>query len=182
MKRVLAVFGGLSVIALFIVILLWHWLTPHKHAVIRRAGKGDVQAMYDMGIAHLSVSGKGIIDPVLDRNPIYWFRLAATNGHTGAMYILADLGIPNEEKAMWLKKGAELGNKACMVELMNGYQSGAYGLPKDIGAFLYWEACISAATRKENGKGSEEIAIEREKGEIRRRRDWNYDGPIRPLP
>jgi len=141
--------------------------------------------MMDLSAAYGSPSGGGITRNPSHEKEVYWLREAANQGHTPAMYILSKVStvlVTNKERVMWLKKGAELGNKACMVELMNGYQVESYGLPKDTGAFLYWEARVSAATRKENGMTPEEIAMERRKGEARRRRDLNYDGPIRPLP
>lgn len=87
--------------------------------------------MYEVGMAHLSVSGYGVIDPKSPRNPVLWLRRAAEKGHVGAMWELAGIGIPNEEKVMWLKKGAELGSKACIIEVQKGYAFGMYGLPKD---------------------------------------------------
>jgi TPR repeat protein len=144
---------------------------------------GDAQAMYDLGVAHLTTSGNGIIKPNAKREPVFWFRKAAEKGHPGAMYELAGLGgVSNEEKVMWLKKGAELGSKACMVELMNGYFHQQFGLPKDIGAFLFWEARVSEASMKESGTDSKTIETRLKEGEARRRREMNYDGPIRPVP
>jgi TPR repeat protein len=32
---------------------------------------------------------------------------------------------------MWLKKGAELGNGACVTELINAYRQGLFGVPED---------------------------------------------------
>ncbi len=149
MRRLLIVFGGLMLIVIVGASLLWFWLTPHKNALVRRAEKGDVQAMYDVGISHLSISGKGIIDPKSRRDPVYWFRLAAANGHSGAMYVLADLGIPNEEKVMWLKKGAELGSKACTIELRNGYEHGMYGLPQDPVQAKEWQGKVRSLSEEE---------------------------------
>ncbi len=156
---------------------------PREHPVVVRARQGDVQAMYDLGVAHLTTSGNDIIKSNAKRDPVFWFRKAAEKGHSGAMYELAGLGgVSNEEKVVWLKKGAEMGSKACMVELMNGYLHQMHGLPKDIGAFLYWEARVSETSMKESRTDEKTIASRLREGGARRRRELNYDGPIRPLP
>lgn len=155
---------------------------PSEHPVVVRAKQGDAQAMFELGCAHLSTSGEGIIKPNEKRNSVFWLRKAAEKGHPEAMWILSGVAISNGEKVMWLKKGAELGSKACMVELMNGYLHQLHGLPKDIGAFLYWEGRVSEASMKESRKDEKTITLRLREGEARRRREINYYGPIRPLP
>lgn len=180
MKHVLIVVGIITGLMALAVYLFWYYLAPHKHPTLCRAERGDVQSMYLVGVANLTIKGDDITcDPNI-ATAIIWLRKASEAGHAGAMWTITGLGIPNEEKVMWLKKGAEMGNKACMVELMNGYLHQLHGLPKDLGAFLYWEARVSEATMKENGESPERIAIRLKEGEARRRREMNYDGPIRP--
>lgn len=145
MKRVLAVLT----VTFLGVAFLWYWLTPHKHPMVRRAERGDVQAMYEVGMAHLSVSGYGIIDPRSPSEAVLWLRRAAEKGHIGAMWTLAGIGIPDDEKVMWLKKGAELGSKACMIELWKGYVHGMYGLPIDSKRAEEWQKIVRAASEDE---------------------------------
>ena len=138
--------------------------------------------MYEVGMAHLSVSGYGIIDPRSSRDPVPWLRGAAEKGHIGAMWVLAGIGIPNEEKVMWLKKGAELGSEACVIELMNGYRFGNIGLPKDTGAAIFWELKRGELYLKRDKKSPEETRASLAQWEHRYRKENHYDGPIRPLP
>lgn len=182
MKHVLTVAVIITGFMALSIFLLWYYLVPHKHPILRRAEMGDAQAMYDMGVAHLSISGKGILDAKSSREPVFWFRKAAKGGHSAAMYMLADLDIPNEEKVMWLKKGAESGNEACIIELMNAYRFGKYGLQIDKGVSIYWELKRGECYLKRNQKSPEEIRATLTEWEQRYRRENKYDGPIRPLP
>jgi TPR repeat protein len=149
-----------------------------------RAAMGDANAMYEIGEAYRHAGGAGIVDPQSDpKEADRWFRMAAQKGHAGAMFSISQGGdFTNEERVMWLKKGAESGSKACMVELMDGYLYGNFGLPRDIGAFLYWESRISECSMKESRTDAQTIVISLQQGEIRRRREMKYEGPIRPLP
>lgn len=68
------------------------------------------------------------------------------------MYTLSQLltnDITNEERVMWLKKGASLGNKACMVELRNAFEQGLYGLPRDSKLAEEWQRKVRAASEDE---------------------------------
>jgi hypothetical protein len=50
------------------------------------------------------------------------------------MYILSRVLttlVSNEERVMWLKKGAGMGDGACVSALIGAYNEGLYGLPKD---------------------------------------------------
>ena len=95
--------------------------------------------MYTLGQANLSTFGDGIV-----KNPNYadaakWFEMGAKKGHTPSMYWLTKIGgITNEERVMWLKKGAELGNGACVTALINSYSEGLYGLPVDSVEAFRW--------------------------------------------
>ena len=175
-------FPGLILSTVMGLVLLQCDATPRKHPLVKRAEGGDVQAMYLVGMAHLSISGEGIVKRGERREPVYWLRMAAQNHHSGAMYILADLPIPNEEKVMWLKKGAELGSEACIIELMNAHRFGTYGLPKDPGASIFWELKRGELYLKRDQKSPQETQETLAKWEQRYRKENNYGGPIRPLP
>jgi len=99
------------------------------------------------------------------------------------MYWLTQIGgITNEERVMWLKKGAELGNETCIIELMDACRFGKYGLKADKGAGIYWELKRGELYLKRNQKSPEEIRATLAEWEQRYRRENKYDGPIRPLP
>ena len=149
MTRRPTAFPGIILSTVMGLVLLQCDATPRKHPLVKRAEGGDVQAMYLVGMAHLSISGEGIVKRGERREPVYWLRMAAQNHHSGAMYILADLPIPNEEKVMWLKKGAELGSKACLIELRNAYEHGMYGLPKDAKLAAEWQQKVRDVSEEE---------------------------------
>jgi TPR repeat protein len=98
-----------------------------------RAAMGDANAMYEIGEAYRHAGGAGIVDPQSDpKEADRWFKMAAQKGHVGAMFSISQGGdFTNEERVMWLKKGAELGSGVCVTELIKGYSHGVYGLPQD---------------------------------------------------
>ena len=90
----------------------------------RRADRGDIQAMMELAAANESLTGGGFIRKPNTGKSKELYRKAAALGHTPAMYVLSQFlsdSITNEERVMWLKKGAELGNGACVTELINAY-------------------------------------------------------------
>ena len=90
----------------------------------RRADRGDIQAMMELAAANESLTGGGFIRKPNTGKSKELYRKAAALGHAPAMYVLSQFlsdSITNEERVMWLKKGAELGNKACLIELVNAY-------------------------------------------------------------
>lgn len=182
MKRSRSIPGGVAILSALVVFLLWHGLAPQKHPESRGAERGDVQAMYRAGTAHLTASGDGSIQHPTNEEAIYWLRKASEQGHCGAMWTISRLGIPNEEKVKWLKKGAELGSESCIIELMNGYCFGRLGLPKDMGAAIFWELKRGALYLKRDRKTPLETYLWLAKWEHRFRKENNYDGPVRPLP
>ncbi len=182
MKRILVVIVALTSIPLLTLFLVWYWFTPHKHPTVKLAEKGDVQAMYLVGVAYITARGGGIIQHPNVADSIFWLRKASEKGHRGAMWTISGLGIPDEEKVMWLKKGAELGSEACIIELMNGYQAGSYGLPSDKGAAIFWELKRGELYLKRDQKTPLETKESLAAWEARYRRDYHYDGPVRPLP
>jgi len=148
-----------------------------------RAEQGDVQAMYALGQANLSTYGDGIVKRPNYRDAAHWFEMGAKRGHAPSMYWLTQIGgITNEERVMWLKKGAELGNETCIIELMDACRFGKYGLKADKGAGIYWELKRGELYLKRNQKSPEEIRATLAEWEQRYRRENKYDGPIRPLP
>jgi TPR repeat protein len=168
---------------LLVFVLMIGCKVDKEKQLISKAKNGDVHAMYELGMANTSISGDGIVSNPNYRDAVYWFEEAAEHGHTTSMYFLSQIrGQPEGRQVMWLKKGAEMGNKACMVELSNSYFHQMHGLSKDIGAFLYWEARVSEATMKENGRDQQTMTRMLKEGEERRRKEMHYDGPIRPFP
>lgn len=148
-----------------------------------KARSGDVRAMYELGMANTAISGDGIVSNPNYRDAVYWFEEAAKRGHTTSMYFLSQVGgQPKGRQAMWLKKGAELGNEACVIALMNGYRFGNHGLPKDTGAAIFWELKRGELYLKRDKKSPEETRDSLTQWEQRYRRENHYDGPIRPLP
>ncbi len=182
MKRILVAVVALTSIPLLTLFLVWYWFTPHKHPTVKLAEKGDVQAMYLVGVAYITARGGGIIQHPNVADSIFWLRKASEKGHRGAMWTISGLGIPDEEKVMWLKKGAELGSGACMTELANGYLHQNLGLPKDIGAYVYWEGRRSEIDMKAYGLTPEEVQQRLQTGEKNLCDQLKYHGPVRPLP
>lgn len=182
MKHVLTVVGIITGLMALAVYLFWYYLAPHKHPTLCRAERGDVQSMYLVGVANLTIKGDDITRDPNIATAIIWLRKASAAGHAGAMWTISGLGIPNEEKVMWLKKGAESGNEACIIELMNAYRFGKYGLQIDKGVSIYWELKRGECYLKRNQKSPEEIRATLAEWEQRYRRENKYDGPIRPLP
>ena len=151
----------------------------------RRARAGDFQAMMALSEAYGSPSGGGITRNPSHEKEVFWLRRAASQGFTPAMYDLSQVLtviVTNEERVMWLKKGAELGNEACVIELMNGYRFGNHGLPKDTGAAIFWELKRGELYLKRDKKSPEETRASLAQWEQRYRKENHYDGPIRPLP
>jgi len=148
-KRILVAVVALTSIPLLTLSLVWYWFTPHKHPTVKLAEKGDVQAMYLVGVAYITARGGGIIQHPNVADSIFWLRKASEKGHRGAMWTISGLGIPDEEKVMWLKKGAELGSKACLIELRNGYEHGMYGLPRDPLLAAEWQKKVRAVSEDE---------------------------------
>ena len=61
---------------------------------------------------------------------------------------------------MWLKKGAELGNGACVAELITAYTHGRYGLAPDQGEAFRWIRIGWEMDFKERGYSPERRAQE----------------------
>lgn len=118
----------------------------------RRADRGDIQAMMELAAANESLTGGGFIRKPNTGKSKELYRKAAALGHTPAMYVLSQFlsdSITNEERVMWLKKGAELGNKACLIELVNAYEQGLYGLSRDPDEAKGWQKKVRAACEEE---------------------------------
>lgn len=110
-----------------------------EEALKSRVRHGDVHAMFELGMANISSSGDGIVPNPNYRDAVHWFEEAANRGHTTSMYFLSQIGgQPEGRQAMWLKKGAQLGNSACVTELIKGYTHGVYGLPRDPIEAFHW--------------------------------------------
>ena len=118
----------------------------------RRAKAGDVYAMHELAMANTSPAGGGIVRDPRPGKALALLREAAGRGFSPAMYTLSQLltdDLTNEERVMWLKKGAELGSKACLIELRNAYEHGMYGLPKDAKLAAEWQQKVRDVSEEE---------------------------------
>lgn len=162
------------------------WVACTREQILQqKADSGDIEAMMELARANESLTGSGIVRKPNVGKAMELYRRAAEKGHSPAMYLLGQRSttfIPNEERVMWLKKGAELGSEACIIELMNGYRFGQYGLSQDKGAAIYWELKRGELYLKRDRKSPEETRASLAQWEQRYRRENRYDGPIRPLP
>lgn len=121
-----------QIVIMLVLVYMIGCIKSKEEELKNRIKHGDVHAMYELGMANISASGDGIVANPNYRDAVYWLEEAANHGHTTSMYFLSQIGgQPEGQQAMWLKKGAELGNKACMIRIRDGYIHGAYGFPKD---------------------------------------------------
>jgi TPR repeat protein len=61
------------------------------------------------------------------RQNYYWLLMAANKGNAEAIIGVGNLNRPKPEALVWYRKGAALGDVACMVEVGKAYQYGLYG-------------------------------------------------------
>jgi TPR repeat protein len=115
----------------------------------RKAAEQELPAaQYSLGWAYI----RGDLGAVDDLQGVYWHRKAANQGHRHAQLSLASAhetgnGVKkdNDEAARWrtaaqteIKELAEQGHAEIQVELGIAYQSGEYGLKKDIVEAVRW--------------------------------------------
>lgn len=102
-----------------------------------KADMGSPKAMREYG---LWLCSKGHDDEF--ELGIRWLQKAAIAGDNQAMYELGLIksmgGGPRPEAVFWFRKGAEAGDRFCMIKLANAYEYGYLGLPKDRAEAAKW--------------------------------------------
>ena len=71
------------------------------------------------------------MEEIDDGQRYYWLLMAANHGDVGAIFGVGNLNRPKPEALVWYRKGAELGDIGCMVEVGKAYQYGLYGVGVD---------------------------------------------------
>lgn len=82
----------------------------------------------------------------------YWLLMAAKQGNTQAIFEVGNLNQPMPEALVWYKKGAELGDIGCMVEVGKAYQYGLYGVVVDKVEGQKWYDKANALYKEEKRK------------------------------
>ncbi len=96
-----------------------------------KARMGNREAMREYGLWLYSHGREREVEEALA-----WITKAAEKGDTKAMYdraMIASSGgrSSNPVGLYWFRKGAEAGDRFCMIKLANAYEYGYLGLPKD---------------------------------------------------
>ncbi len=107
----------------------------------RAADRGDPQAMWSLGVNHLSCKG-GTTD---NEQAVYWLKRAAERDHELATWALArmylkgyPLGRDVARGLELLRASAERGHRAACQSLAEIYREGQYGQPIDALAADRW--------------------------------------------
>lgn len=111
--------------------------------ITEQAKAGDVNAQFKLGYMYQNAEG------IVQSEPDYYlsvkyYRMAAHNGHRGAIHNLGTLyyqglGVPQDLEAAYRNffKAAKLGETASMIMLGRMYENGTY-VTKDLNSALYW--------------------------------------------
>ena len=107
----------------------------------RAADKGDAQAMWSLGVNHLSSKG-GVTDHA---EAVRWLQKAVDHDHElaawalGKMYLVGNSVARDESRGVeLLRRGGELGNSAACRELAEIYEHGRFGVAADPEAARRW--------------------------------------------
>lgn len=182
MNRNQSILAGASILSTLIVLFFLHEFSSPIKPMGQNKGTENLQAKAITRIPHHTGSVDGITQDPTNEDAIRWFRGKSQQGDCGAMWAISRFNIPNDEKAVWLKKGSELESESCILELINGYYHGDQGLPRDMGAAIFWELKRGELYLKRDRRSQLEIYLWLAKLEHKLRKDKYYDGPLRPLP
>ncbi|HJW72297.1 MAG TPA: hypothetical protein VJ486_05525 [Geothrix sp.] len=83
------------------------------------------------------------------RHNYYWLLMAAEHGNTEAIFGIGNLNRPKPGALIWYKRGAELGDEACMIEVGKAYEYGWYGVKVDKIEAKNWYAKAWAIRKEE---------------------------------
>jgi TPR repeat protein len=118
-------------------------LSPEQElaALLKRAGAGDVQALYDLG----QMYGRGTGAPRDPVKAMEWYQKAAAQRHAeaqnslGEMYAYGDDGVAKDvaKAAEWFQRAAAQGSASGQFNLGRIYYNGS-GVPKDAAKAREW--------------------------------------------
>ncbi len=120
---------GLAIVLLMGLSMGWRFSRVHILARL-----GHAESMSELGLAYVSISGRGLVAESNWKTATYWFEKAGAAGDGGADFELYQMwrvqGDPADIRR-WLERGARNGNPECAGMLSNCYWLGLYGYPKD---------------------------------------------------
>lgn len=115
----------------------------------RAAGKGNVQAMWRLGVNYTGSKG-GTADM---NKAVHWMRLAAQGGHEMAAWALGKMHLAGQlvdkdvvQGIQYLQQAAMGGSNEARANLAEIYREGKYGVPADPAEANRWSSMAAPST------------------------------------